>query len=177
MTFNNYKAYSFLSHLSWKLICAFLVAFCLSVRLTVHLSVTFFTFSLSFPEPLGQFQPNLAQNILWLNEVFFSNDEGPCSSPRGDNNEITKILWQNLKNVFSRITEPIITEPISTKLSKNIWDEGDSTLNKQGPYNSQKGDNVFFLSWSMLWYNHIGLLIGTGFSSEQCDSCAFCCVL
>ena len=38
---------------------------CLSVRPSVRQSVCkLFTFSSSFPEPLGQFQPNLAQSIL-----------------------------------------------------------------------------------------------------------------
>ena len=48
----------FLAHLSWKLKWAFVIAYCLS---SVHLSVI----SSSSQEPLGQFQPNLAQSILW----------------------------------------------------------------------------------------------------------------
>ena len=64
----------FLAHLSWKLKWAFLIAFrpssvcpsvCPSVCLSVCPSVCkLFLFSTSSPEPLGQFQPNLAQNIL-----------------------------------------------------------------------------------------------------------------
>ena len=39
---------------------------CLSVCLSVSLSVCkLFTFSTSSPNPLGKFQPNLAQSILW----------------------------------------------------------------------------------------------------------------
>ena len=56
---------SFSDHLS-SVVC---LSVCLSVRLSVRLSVCLsvcklFTFSSSSPEPLGQFQPNLAQSIL-----------------------------------------------------------------------------------------------------------------
>lgn len=45
---------------SWKLKKAFLIIFCM-------LSVCkLFTFSRSSPEPVGQFQPNLAQSTRWL---------------------------------------------------------------------------------------------------------------
>ena len=50
------------------------------------------------------------------------------------------ILYQNLKIFLSRITGPI-----STKLgTKTSLGEGDSTLKRKGPYNSQKRDCVFF---------------------------------
>ena len=65
---NKYQKYidDFLAHLSWKLKWAFLItcrssSVCLSVRPSV---CKLFTFSSSSPEPLGQFQPNLAQSIL-----------------------------------------------------------------------------------------------------------------
>ena len=76
----NYKRmqWTFLAHLSWKLKWAFLItcrpsSVCLSVCLSVCPSVCKpFTFSSSSPEPLGQFQPNLAQNILgWRGFKFF----------------------------------------------------------------------------------------------------------
>ena len=44
-----------------------------------------FKFSSSSPEPLGQFQPDLAQNILAC------SNEGPRCFPRGDKYEISKI--------------------------------------------------------------------------------------
>ena len=61
-----YSRTMFLAHLSWKLKWAFLItcrplSVCLSVCPTV---CKLFTFSSSSPEPLGQFQPNLAQSIL-----------------------------------------------------------------------------------------------------------------
>ena len=49
-----------------------------------------FTFSSSSPEPVGQFQSNLAQSILGLRDSNLFN-EGPRSFPRGDNYEIAKI--------------------------------------------------------------------------------------
>ena len=74
-----------LAHLSWKLKWAFLITFCpSSVRLSVcpsvcpsvRLSVNFFTFSTSSQEPLGQFQPNLAQIILRLRGFKIVNMKG-----------------------------------------------------------------------------------------------------
>ena len=49
-----------------------------------------FTFSTSFPEPLGQFQPNSAQTSLGKGDSSLSN-EGPCPFPGGDNYEVPKI--------------------------------------------------------------------------------------
>ena len=52
---------------------------CLSVCLSVRLSVCkLFTFSSSSTEPLGQFQPNLAQNILWWRGFKFVQMKGPA---------------------------------------------------------------------------------------------------
>ena len=52
---------------------------CPSVRPSVRLSVCkLFTFSSSSPEPLGQFQPNLAQNILGWREFKFVQMKGPA---------------------------------------------------------------------------------------------------
>ena len=64
-----YSKTMFLAHLSWKLKWAFLITFSDHLSSVVCLSVCpsvckLFTFSSSSPEPLGQFQPNLAQSIL-----------------------------------------------------------------------------------------------------------------
>ena len=140
---------------------------CLSVRPSVRLSVCLsvcklFTFLSSSPEPLGQFQPNLAQSILgWrrfkfvqmkgpvlfqgeiireqrkyihkIKKIFFSrtsvpistklctkhpwvkgiknsSNEGPHPFPKGENYELVKINWRNLKFFFSRTTEPISSQ-------------------------------------------------------------------
>ena len=52
---------------------------CPSVCLSVCLSVCkLFTFSTSSPEPLGQFQPNLAQSILGWRRFKFLEMNGPA---------------------------------------------------------------------------------------------------
>ena len=69
----------FLAHLSWKLKWAFRssVVRRLSVCLSVCPSVCkLFTFSSSSPEPLGQFQPNLAQSILGWRGFKFVHMKG-----------------------------------------------------------------------------------------------------
>ena len=64
-----------------------------------------FTFFSSSPQPLGQFQPNLARSILgWI------RNEHPNPIPRGDQDKIAKIHWQNLKSSLSRATRPISTK-------------------------------------------------------------------
>ena len=78
----------FLAHLSWKLKWAFLItcrpaSVCPSVRPSVRPSVCLsvcklFTFSSSSSEPLGQFQPNLAQSILGWRGFKFVQMKGPA---------------------------------------------------------------------------------------------------
>ena len=67
-----------LAHLSWMLKWAFLITYCpSSVRLSVCLSVCkLFTFSSSSQEPLGQFQPNLAQSNFGWREFKFVQMKG-----------------------------------------------------------------------------------------------------
>ena len=73
----------FLAHLSWKLKWAFLItcrpsSVCPSICPSVCLSVCkLFTFSSSSPEPLGQFQPNLAQSIPGWRGFKFVQMKGP----------------------------------------------------------------------------------------------------
>ena len=73
------------------------------------LSVNFFPFSSSSPEPLGQFQPNLVQSIPGQGEFnsIFSN-EGPTLLIGGDNNDIA--------NIHYKISFSWTTWQISTKL-------------------------------------------------------------
>ena len=85
-----------------------------------------------------------------------------------------KIHWGNLKIFFSKTTGPI-----STKLdTKHPWVKGTQGFYIKGPFNYQKGDDVFFLSKSTLWYNYcfgqMCLLIWTGFSSERCNPWTCC---
>ena len=77
------------------------------------------------PEPLSQFQSNLAQMHPWMKGIQFFSYEGHRHFPRGDNFEIVKIHRRNLK-IFSRTTGPF-----STKLSsKSSLGEENSSLFK-----------------------------------------------
>ena len=49
---------------------------------------------MSSPEPVGQFQPDLAQSFHGWRVYKLVNNEGQHIFPRGDNNEITKI-WKS----------------------------------------------------------------------------------
>ena len=49
----------------------------------------------------------------WVKGILDYSNEGPLLFPRGDNYEIVKIHWQNIKIFFYRATGPI-----STKLNK-----------------------------------------------------------
>ena len=70
-----------------------------------------FTFSSSSsPEPPSQFQPNLAKSFFGWRGFKFIQMKGPFI--RGDNYEIAKMHWWNLKNFYRT------TGPISTKLGK-----------------------------------------------------------
>ena len=93
-----------------KLLCPILSlkwAFLIACRLSV---CRFFTFSSSLPVSRGRFQPKLAQCILLVNRIQVCSNEGTCYFPMGDDNEIAKILWLNLKILFSRTTEPNSTK-------------------------------------------------------------------
>ena len=55
----------------------------------------------SFQEPLGQFEPNLAQKLIFVMRTQICSNEGPCPFPREDNYEIEKIHWRNFfKNLL-----------------------------------------------------------------------------
>ena len=70
---------SFSDHLS-SVVC---LSVCLSVRLSVCPSVCkLFTFSSSSPEPLGQFQPYLAQSILGWRGLKFLTIQGSFNSQK-----------------------------------------------------------------------------------------------
>ena len=65
------------------------------------------------------------------------SNEVPRPFPRGNNYEIAKIHLGNLKNVFSRTTEPI-----STKLgTKHPWVKGIQVCSPKGPRLLPSGDN------------------------------------
>ena len=73
---------------------------CLSVRPSVRLSVNFsHNFSSSSTEPLGQFQPNLAQSILGWRGLKFVQMKGP-PFPRGDNYTNSENILTKFKNLL-----------------------------------------------------------------------------
>ena len=75
-----------------------------------------FTFSSSSPEPLGQFQPNLAQSILRWRGFKFVQMKGPALF-QGEIILKKRKYIEEIKKIFSRTTEPI-----STKLgTKHPW--------------------------------------------------------
>ena len=72
-------------------------------------------------------------------------NKGPRPFSRGDNYEITKIHWQNLKIFFSITTGSISTTPITV----HPWVKGFQVCSKE-PFNSHKVNNEFFFSLSKL---------------------------
>ena len=99
----------------------------------------------SSPEPLDQFQPNVAQSILgwrWFN--FFLN-EGSCPSQSGDNCKIVKIHYWKLFLKF---------------LLQNYWDifnqtwckASDSIFLYEGPTPSQRVEHykIVQMHWQIL---------------------------
>ena len=91
----------------------------------------------SSPEPLGQFQPNLAKIILGSRVCKIIQMKGQSSFQWGEDYEIVKIVWQNFEIFYSS------TEPISTKFGKkhpwlkSIWvcSDGKATPFYIGRYN------------------------------------------
>ena len=69
------------------------------------------------------------------------SNEGPRPFPRGDNYEIVKRHWRNLKIFFSRTTGPF-----STQLgTKHPWVKVIQVCSNEEPFNSDKVNNGFFL--------------------------------
>ena len=101
-----------------------------------------FTFSSSSPEPLGQFQPNLAQSILGWRGFKFVQMKGTALFQ----GEIITKYWKyidKIKKIFFSRT----TEPISTKLgTKHPWVKGIQISLNEEPINSPIINNVFFSS-------------------------------
>ena len=96
-----------------------------------------FTFSSSSPDPLGQFQPNLAQSILWWRGFKFVQMKGPAFFKGIYIYEVAKIHSRNKKIFFSRVTEPI-----STKLvTMHLWMMRTQVCSNEGPHLLSRGDN------------------------------------
>ena len=118
----------------------------------IHLSIhKLFTFSSSSPEPLGQFQPNLAQSIIRWRESRVSQIYGHTLFQREIITKLQKYLSQVYKNCFFRTIRPI-----STKLgTKHPWVKRiQVSTNKD--LSIMKKEMMGF-SKSTLWYNHSSL--------------------
>ena len=98
------------------------------VRLSDHLSFVckLLILSASSQEPLGQFQPNCAQHP-WVKGIQVCSNEGSRPFPRGDNNVIAKILWQNL---FQKSFSPETLGQFNQTWHKTSLDDDDLSLNK-----------------------------------------------
>ena len=51
-------------------------------------------------ESMEPISTNLGTKYSWVEEIQVCSNEGPQPFPRGDNDQIAKIHWQNLKNLF-----------------------------------------------------------------------------
>ena len=99
----------FLAHLSWKIKWVFLIA--VVRRLSV---CKLFLFSTSSPEPLGQFQPNLAQSLFWVKGIQVYSNEKPFTSHKVNNGFflllfsimiIIRVYWFDL---FSQVSDVVL---------------------------------------------------------------------
>ena len=90
-----------------------------------------------FSRTTGPILTKLGTKYPWVKGIQVCSNEGPHSSPRGDNNEIAKIHWRNSKIFFFRTNEPI-----STKLgTKHPWVKGTQVCSNEGPRPFPRGDN------------------------------------
>ena len=121
---NKYRyAYQiFLAHLSWKLKWVSSV-----VCQSVCPSINFSNFRLLLKNHWANFNQTWHKASLCEGDSFFFKWR-PCPLPSGDNYEIAKIHWRNLKIFFSRTTEPI-----STKVGiKHSWVKGIQVCSNEG---------------------------------------------
>ena len=126
-----------------------------------------FTFSSLSPEPLSQFQANLAQSVLAIKAIQIPSNEGPRSFQRGDNYESAKIHWQIFKMFFSRTNGPV-----STKLSTNHpCVEGSQVCSNEGPRPFPKGDNyeIAKIHWQIfkIFFSRTSGQISTELSTKR----------
>ena len=106
---------SFSDHLSSVVCLSVCPSVCPSVRPSVCLK-TFHIF-IFFSRTAGPISTKLGTKHSWVKGIQVCPNEGPRPFPRGDNYEIVKIHWQNLKIFFSRTTGSI-----SSKLgTKHSW--------------------------------------------------------
>ena len=83
------------------------------------------------------FNQTWKQSILWM-RIQIGSNEGPIPFSKGDDNEIAKIHWRNLKILFSRTAG----ESLNQTWHKTFLRDGDSKLFKwRATLYFPKGDN------------------------------------
>ena len=108
----------------------------------------------------------------WVKGIQICTNKGPHPFPRGDNYEIAKITLVKLKS-------PLLLNHwanFNQTWHKASLNKGDLSLFNKEPMNCHNVNNVFFFSYSTLWYYHMCLLIWTVFSGERCgpwNSCFY----
>ena len=132
----NLRGQPFLAYLSQRLKWAFLIKICPLLLLLSSLSslvlllALLYTFHIYifFSRTTGPISTKLGTLHPWVKKTQVCSNEGFCPFPRGDNYEIVKIYWQNLK-IFSSRT----TGPISTKLhTMPPWVKGIQVCSNEG---------------------------------------------
>ena len=84
---------------------------------------------LFFSRRTGPISTKLGTKHPWMKGIQVCSNERPCPFLKGNNYEIAKIHWRNLKIFFSRTTKPI-----STKLgTKHPWVKGIQVCSNEGP--------------------------------------------
>jgi hypothetical protein len=117
--------FSFLTHLSWKLKWAILIARCPSVCL----SVNFYFLS----RTTGPILTRLSTNHPWGEGIQVCSNEGRCPSLRGDNSKRVKI-----HKIYFNISRT--SEQISVKLGTNYpWMKGIQVCSTKRPVFFSRG--------------------------------------
>ena len=131
----------FLAYLSgrlkWTNTIKIIVVIVVVVVVVVVINFSTFHIFIFFSRTTGPISTKLGTKHPWMKWIQVCSNEGPCPFPRGDNYEIAKIHWRNLKTFFSRTTELI-----STKLgTKHLWVKWIQVCSKERPRTFVWGDN------------------------------------
>ena len=110
-----------------------------------------------FSRTIGPISTKLGTMNPWMEGIQVCSNAGPHPFPRGDNYEIAKIHWNNLKIFFPRTTEPI-----SYKLGTiHPWvslGEGDLNLFKRRAPPFSKGRTNPWITCPTLGTNSLNVL-------------------
>ena len=94
-------------------------------------------FKIFFSNTTGLISTKLGTKHPWAKRILVFSNEGPHPFPRGDDYEIAKMNWLNLKILSSRATRPI-----STQLgTKHPWVKETQVCLNEGTHFFSKRDN------------------------------------